>query len=241
MWSSIESIVLNCAALLRLPPAKVTLIFTTVAWIMAGKNYVYCFMLSLTLRRKSMSCRCFSYTCLKRLMTFWTIVAMGRSHSVFFTGTPPQMLQLNLLNAPIKEKVVVRVYFPGPLRLQVFVGGVFKEDLNLKSGQYKSQLVRDGRWAPNGNGGYLEQGVAADCACQLAGQCVSASVDSTKCDGRSDIHGANTFDRASSLLSIVIGGHDPSSSVKIQTVPVVQVCTLSRSKCMQKCWAIELY
>jgi hypothetical protein len=157
-------------------------------------------------------------------MSFWYIVPVGRSHSVFFTGTPPQTVRLSLVDGAPGDRLVVRLFYPGPLRLQVFVGGVYREDINMRGGQAKSQLVRDGRLAPNGPGGvYLEQGVAARCACFLAGQCVSASVESSRCDGRSDVHGVNAFERATSTLSVAIEGHDSASFIEIRAVPVVQV------------------
>jgi hypothetical protein len=62
---------------------------------------------------------CFSYTCLKRLMTFWTVVGMGRTYTVHFTGTEPQSLRLSLLDALPTEKVLVRIYYTKSLRLQV--------------------------------------------------------------------------------------------------------------------------
>jgi hypothetical protein len=65
--------------------------------------------------------RCFSYTCLKRLMTFWAAVRTGEGYSVFFTGTAPQGLRINLLNANPAEKMLIRIYFQTSSRLQVLV------------------------------------------------------------------------------------------------------------------------
>jgi hypothetical protein len=62
---------------------------------------------------------CFSYTCLKRLMTFWTVVGMGRSYTVHFSGSEPQALRLSLLGARPAEKMVIRIYYTKSLRLQV--------------------------------------------------------------------------------------------------------------------------
>jgi hypothetical protein len=158
-------------------------------------------------------------------MTFWSIIAVGRTYTVYFTGTAPQAIRLTQLSAPAGDKSVVRVYFTGALRLQVFVGSSFVEDLNMVKGQFKSQLVREGRWASNaasGSGGYLDQDVSPACACFLGGSCASA-VPSSRCDARSDAHGANQFDRATGLLSVLVGGHDPASAIEIRAMPVVQV------------------
>lgn len=159
-------------------------------------------------------------------MTFWSIIAIGRTYTVYTTGSPPQALRMSLLHALPSEKSVVRIFYPGSLRLQVFVGTDFIEDANMHGGQAKAQLVRQGRWAGNGpSGSYLEQGVSASCGCFLAGVCVSAGeAPSSRCDGPSNAHGANAFDRATNLLSIVVGGHNLDSAyLDIRAMPVVQV------------------
>ena len=42
---------------------------------------------------------CAGYTCQRRLSLFHSIVALGKSYEVYFTGTSPQNLRLMLLNA----------------------------------------------------------------------------------------------------------------------------------------------
>ncbi len=132
---------------------------------------------------------------------------------------------MSLLHAQQSDKSVLRIFYPGALRLQVFVGTTFMEDMNMRGGQAKSQLVRQGKWAGNGpSGTYLEQGVSVSCGCVLAGMCVSAGAStSSRCDSPSNFHGANAFERSSNLLSIVIGGHDVASSfIDVRAMPVVQ-------------------
>ena len=41
---------------------------------------------------------CAGYTCQRRLSLFHSIVALGKSYEVYFTGTSPQNLRLMLLN-----------------------------------------------------------------------------------------------------------------------------------------------
>jgi hypothetical protein len=62
---------------------------------------------------------CFSYTCLMRLMSFWAVVGMEKTYTVHFTGTEPQSMRLVLLDAPLTEKMIVRIYYTQSLRLQV--------------------------------------------------------------------------------------------------------------------------
>lgn len=62
---------------------------------------------------------CFSYTCLKRLMTFWAVVAMGQQSTVHFTGTNPQKLRLHLPYVPNDEKIIIKIYYQNNQRLQV--------------------------------------------------------------------------------------------------------------------------
>ena len=158
-------------------------------------------------------------------MSFWSIIAVGRTYTVFTTGSPPQAMRMSLLHAQQNDKSVVRFFYPGALRLQVFVGTNFMEDVNMHGGQAKAQLVRQGKWAGNGPcGTYLEQGVSVSCGCTLAGMCVSAGAStSSRCDTPSNTHGANAFDRSSNFLSIVIGGHDVASSfIDVRAMPIVQ-------------------
>ena len=41
---------------------------------------------------------CAGYTCQRRLSLFHSVVALGKSYEVYFTGTSPQNLRLMLLN-----------------------------------------------------------------------------------------------------------------------------------------------
>jgi cysteine-rich repeat protein len=160
-----------------------------------------------------------SYACLKRLMIFWSIVATGRTYTIHFTGSAPQNMRFHLLHAVPSEKIVLRIYFEGSVRMQVFIGSRFKEDLNLYQGRHKAQLVADGSWAPNTvSGGYAEQGVSVTCACSLSPGCPSQG-----CDNPSNEHGANRYDRNSGYLEIVLTGHRMDSFIEIKAMPVVQV------------------
>jgi hypothetical protein len=103
------------------------------------------------------------------------------------------------------------------------------EDVNMRSGQQKSQLVADGRLAGSGPGGaYDSQLLSLVCPCQLAsGGCSTAAV---ACDTPSNQHGSNRYDRATGRLEVVVGSHGTEGFVEVRTMPVVAVSlTLSTS------------
>lgn len=164
---------------------------------------------------------CFSYTCLKRLMTFWAVVAMGQEYTLHFSGTNPQKMRLHLPYAPSYEKFIVKIYYQNSQRLQVFVGDRFVEDVNSNDGKPKSQLARSGRWAPNdGAGGYTDQLLSLDCSCLIgASDCRAVDASSADCQRRSDIHGANRWNRREGFLEIVMAGHGMGSYIDIKTMP----------------------
>ena len=163
---------------------------------------------------------CFSYTCLKRLMTFWAVVKVASTHTVHFTGTNPQSMRLHLPTAQDQDKIIVKIYYQSSMRLQVFVGSTFVEDVNSLDGKGKAQLVRDGRLSPNNDqGGYSDQHIHLTDACSIGG----SSADTIKCMTPSNVHGANRFNRAESMLEVVVAAHDSSSFIEIQSMPVVAV------------------
>jgi hypothetical protein len=165
---------------------------------------------------------CFSYTCLKRLMTFWTVVKRGTVNVVHFSGQNPQGLRLHLSDTKREQdKILVKIYYQQSLRLQVFVGTTFVEDLNRFDGKSKEQLVRDGRMSPNSESGtgYTDQFVDLLVACNLGGTSRSTSM----CMTPSNVHGANRFNRAENMLEIVIAGHDVDGFIEIKSMPVVAV------------------
>ncbi|XP_007188845.2 fibrocystin-L isoform X1 [Balaenoptera acutorostrata] len=64
---------------------------------------------------------CAGYTCQRRLSLFHSIVALGKSYEVYFTGTSPQNLRLMLLNVDHDKAVLVGIFFPTRQRLDVYV------------------------------------------------------------------------------------------------------------------------
>jgi cysteine-rich repeat protein len=153
-------------------------------------------------------------------MTFWSVVKVASSNTVHFAATTPQSLRLHLPTARSQEKIIVKIYYQSAMRLQVFVGSTFVEDVNSLDGKSKAQLVRDGRLSPNdAQGGYTDQHINLTQPCNIGG----SSADVVKCMTPSNVHGANRFNRAEQMLEIVVAAHNPSSFIEIRTLPVVAV------------------
>ena len=169
---------------------------------------------------------CFSYTCLKRLMTFAPTVAIGKEYTVHFAGTNPQKMRITLAHATDGEKLILKIYYQNSQRLNVFVGDRFVEDVNMFEGSMKKQLVRNGKWASNNDKGtYDEQVLDMARPCMLADSSgVSRVASPALCsESPGNIHGANTFNRKTGMLEIVIGKHSLNEYIDIITTPTVQM------------------
>ena len=165
---------------------------------------------------------CFSYTCLKRLMIFAPVVAMAEVYTVHFAATNPQKMRISLEGAAEEETFMLKIYYQASQRLNIFVGERFVEDINMYEGKMKKQLVKDGKWASNNQDGtYTRQELHLSCACQLTdGTCASTAL----CDSSpGNVHGSNTFNRASGMLEMVIGRHSVDEYIDIHTMPTVQM------------------
>jgi hypothetical protein len=163
---------------------------------------------------------CFSYTCLKRLMTFWSVVKVASSNTVHFSGTNPQTMRLHLPLAKGQEKIIVKIYYQSSMRLQVYVGPSFVEDVNKLDGKSKAQLVIDGKLSGNNAaGGYTDQHVHLEDSCNIG----TVTAAKFKCMTPSNVHGSNRFDRSEGMLEIVVAAHDPDSFIEIRSMPLVSV------------------
>ena len=153
-------------------------------------------------------------------MTFWSVVKNNSTNVVHFTGTNPQGMRLHLPNAALEDKTIVKIYYQAPLRLQVFVGSTFVEDMNRLDGKNKEQLVRDGRLSLNNvAGGYTQQLVDVTHICNIGG----TAEEAYKCMSPSNTHGSNRFNRDEGMLEIVVARHSSENFIEIKSMPVVQV------------------
>ncbi len=62
---------------------------------------------------------CFSYTCLKRLMTFWSIISMHQDYTIHFSGSNPLNLRFSLLDPSPQLVTIIKIFYPKSSRLLV--------------------------------------------------------------------------------------------------------------------------
>ena len=63
---------------------------------------------------------CVYYTCLKRLSTFFTIVAVDTDYCIWMTGSPPSTIRFHLLNAGDDDAIKLCIWFKGTHRKDVY-------------------------------------------------------------------------------------------------------------------------
>ena len=63
---------------------------------------------------------CTYYTCLKRLSTFFTIVAMGTDYHIWMTGSNPSSLRFHVLNSSPEEAIRLYIWYKNPQRKDVY-------------------------------------------------------------------------------------------------------------------------
>lgn len=195
---------------------------------------------------------CFSYTCLRRLMTFAAPIAMGTEYTVHFAATNPQKIRITLAHATAGEKLIMKIYYQTSQRLNIFVGDKFVEDVNMREGQMRQQLVRNGQLTCNCEdcSGDKQAGKKAACydrqvlhmqtPCKLvnAGGVPRDSTLGVMCENSGRVHGANTFNRATGMLEFVVGQHGLDEYIDIVTMPTVQL-TMSVSVSVENFYEIK--
>ncbi|XP_045717230.1 fibrocystin-L [Phyllostomus hastatus] len=124
---------------------------------------------------------CAGYTCQRRLSLFHSIVALGKSYEVYFTGTSPQNLRLLLLNVDPDKAVLVGIFFSTLQRLDVYVNNalVCPKNTRWNSQQKHCELNRHP---------YTEQFLP---------------------DLNSTVLGENYFDRTYQMLYLLVKGTTP--------------------------------
>lgn len=76
---------------------------------------------------------CTYYTCLKRLSTFFTIVAVGSDYCVWMTGSPPSSIRFHLLNAGTQDAIKMCMWFKSTQRKDVYKVHVCQKKSNSDS------------------------------------------------------------------------------------------------------------
>ena len=63
---------------------------------------------------------CTYYTCLKRLSTFFTIVAVGSDYCVWMTGSSPSTVRFHLLNAGPQDVIKICIWYKSTQRKDIY-------------------------------------------------------------------------------------------------------------------------
>jgi len=74
---------------------------------------------------------CFGYACQKRLSTFFSIVATNMMYEIHLTSTPPIHMRYRINNNEGGNPVLLKIYFPKPQRIDIFVGDRFVAPNNI--------------------------------------------------------------------------------------------------------------
>lgn len=63
---------------------------------------------------------CTYYTCLKRLSTFYTVIATGTDYHIWMTGSLPGAIRLHLLNSNSNDSILVHIWYKNPQRKDIY-------------------------------------------------------------------------------------------------------------------------
>ena len=78
---------------------------------------------------------CTYYTCLKRLSTFFSLVAVGTDYCVWMTGSSPSHLRFHLLNAGQSDSIKLCVWFKTTLRKDVYKVSAWRREGGREGGR----------------------------------------------------------------------------------------------------------
>ena len=82
---------------------------------------------------------CTSYTCLKRLSTFFTVVASGTNYTIWLSSTAPSRIRFHLLNSDDESSTET----PGSVLIKIWYKDTRRKDAYL-DGDYVTPLNEDG-------------------------------------------------------------------------------------------------
>jgi hypothetical protein len=93
---------------------------------------------------------CFGYACQKRLSTFFSIIATDMMYEIMLTSTPPIHMRYRVNNNEDGKPVLLKIYFPKPQRIDIFVGDRFvaPNNIDLTSDSF-AMLPADDSYIPS--------------------------------------------------------------------------------------------
>jgi len=93
---------------------------------------------------------CFGYACQKRISNFYTIVGTNMTTEIHLTSTPPIHMRYRLKNNEGGDPILLKIYFPKPQRIDIFVGDQFiaPNNIDLTSDTF-AMLPADDSYIPS--------------------------------------------------------------------------------------------
>ena len=88
---------------------------------------------------------CTYYTCLKRLSTFYAIVALDTDYELWLTGSNPEHWRFHLLNVDDKHSIRLKIWNKNLQRKDVYKNDIFIEPQNVLE---KEDVIND-KWIPD--------------------------------------------------------------------------------------------
>ena len=93
---------------------------------------------------------CFGYACQKRVSNFYSIIATNMMYEIHLTSTPPIHMRYRVKNNEGGNPVLLKVYFPKPQRIDIFVGDRFVSPNNIDlTSESFSMLPADDSYIPS--------------------------------------------------------------------------------------------
>eukprot|EP00088_Acartia_fossae_P014166 TRINITY_DN17558_c0_g1_i1.p1 TRINITY_DN17558_c0_g1~~TRINITY_DN17558_c0_g1_i1.p1 ORF type:complete len:632 (-),score=102.60 TRINITY_DN17558_c0_g1_i1:124-2019(-) len=74
---------------------------------------------------------CFGYACQKRVSNFYAIVGTNMMYEIHLTSTPPLHMRYRLKHNEGGDPILMKIFFPKPQRIDVFVGDRFVSPNNI--------------------------------------------------------------------------------------------------------------
>nr|XP_039260770.1 fibrocystin-L-like [Styela clava] len=124
---------------------------------------------------------CAGYTCQERLSTFWTIVAFEKTYEMHFSGTNPQKLKLRMLNEEATTKMVMKIFYTRPQRLDIYVDNKYVKSTNSRTNENGQDVLAP---PPVDSPAIFKPNITNDV-------------------------GTNYFDRAAKIIHITLSGETP--------------------------------
>lgn len=83
---------------------------------------------------------CGGYSCMKRISTFYSLVAANKSYDIYLTATPPSQIRFRILDADTTFKIRLSLYYSKPQRVDLYLNEKFTPPTNADYSSGKMQI-----------------------------------------------------------------------------------------------------